>query len=562
MLLAYNTSPSSTFLNQALACFGWGLLLWTLATLPGGIGLSARDGARRLWPALVPVGLVALAALASTVTGRLPGSLGASALALLACAALALWVGASVTSAGRLAAVMPAWCVALVVAGVLSGLISLVQVFAPASADGVWVAATSLPGRASGNLRQPNHLSTLVLWSLVALAWVQSARRGLSPLTAPLALLMVGAVALSASRTGLVGVGLLGLWGLVDRSMPARSRWLLVAMPLMYGAVWYALTHFGTSLEHPFGGAARFSTDGDISSSRFAIWSDTLGLIKRHPWLGVGFGEFNRAWSLTPFPHRPVAFFDHTHNLPLQFAVELGLPMAALLVGLLAWALWRAHAAAGRATAGDDAVALRCAFMVVMLVAVHSQLEYPLWYAYFLLPTAFALGLCLGAGPTAAPASPASPLRPWVLQACGAALVAGSVQAVFDYWKVVVIFSPGTDAAPLAERIEAGERSVYFAHHAHYAAATVAPRPSMAMPSFQFASHYLLDTRLMLAWAKAYAEAGDLDRARHLADRLREFRNAASVPFFEACAEPAPADEPPPFQCRPAERVMDDRDFR
>lgn len=561
MLLAYNTSPSSTFLNQALACGGWGLFLWTLATLPGGIGLAPREGMRRLWPALLPVGLVALAALSSTVFGGLPGSLGASALALLACTALALWVGASLTHAGRLAAVMPVWCVALVVAGVLSSLVSLVQVFAPGWADGVWVAATSLPGRASGNLRQPNHLSTLVLWSLVALAWVQSARRDLSVFTAPLALLMVGAVALSASRTGLVGVCLLGLWGLADRRMPARSRWLLVAMPLMYGVVWYALTHFGTSLEHPFGGAARFTTDGDISSSRFAIWSDTLGLITRHPWFGVGFGEFNRAWSLTPFPHRPLAFFDHTHNLPLQFAVELGLPLAALLVGVLAWALWRAHTAAGRAAA-DDVVGLRCAFMVVLLVAVHSQLEYPLWYAYFLLPTAFALGLCLGAGPPAAPAPTASPLRSWILQVCGAALVAGSVQAVVDYWKVVVIFSPGAGAAPLAERIEAGQRSVYFAHHAHYAAATVAPRPSTAMPSFQAASHYLLDTRLMLAWAKAYAEAGDLDRARHLADRLREFRNAASVPFFEACAEPPPAEEPPPFQCRPAERAMDDRDFR
>ena len=35
----------------------------------------------------------------------------------------------------------------------------------------------------------------------------------------------------------------------------------------------------------------------------------------------------------TPFPGRPVAFFDHTHNLVLQFAVELGLPLAAIRIG-------------------------------------------------------------------------------------------------------------------------------------------------------------------------------------------------------------------------------------
>ena len=31
---------------------------------------------------------------------------------------------------------------------------------------------------------------------------------------------------------------------------------------------------------------------------------------------------------------------------------------------------------------------------------------------------------------------------------------------------------------------------------------------------------------------------------------------------FGDSPEPPPADEPPPFQCRPAERTLDDRDFR
>ena len=32
---------------------------------------------------------------------------------------------------------------------------------------------------------------------------------------------------------------------------------------------------------------------------------------------------------------------------------------------------------------------------MVLMVTLHSLLEYPLWYSYFLLPTAFAFGLCL-----------------------------------------------------------------------------------------------------------------------------------------------------------------------
>ena len=40
-------------------------------------------------------------------------------------------------------------------------------------------------------------------------------------------------------------------------------------------------------------------------------------------------------------------------------------------------------------------VAQRSAFVMVLLMALHSQLEYPLWYAYFLLPCAWAWGFAL-----------------------------------------------------------------------------------------------------------------------------------------------------------------------
>ena len=120
-------------------------------------------------------------------------------------------------------------------------------------------------------------------------------------------------------------------------------------------------------------------------------------MIASHPWLGVGFGDFNFAWTLTPFPGRPIAFFDHTHNLVLNFAVELGLPLAIVVLALMIYALWQAlrnAIADGRAPA-TAYPAQRAAFVIVFLVAVHSMLEYPLWYSYFLLPTAFAFGLCL-----------------------------------------------------------------------------------------------------------------------------------------------------------------------
>ena len=77
---------------------------------------------------------------------------------------------------------------------------------------------------------------------------------------------------------------------------------------------------------------------------------------------------------------------------------------------------------------------------------------------------------------------------------------------------------------------------------------------------FDRAPHFLLDTRLMIAWAQGLAARGDVDRARHLAARLREFNNPNAVPFFAPCDDPAVTAKP--FQCSPPQRVYSWRDFR
>jgi hypothetical protein len=127
---------------------------------------------------------------------------------------------------------------------------------------------------------------------------------------------------------------------------------------------------------------------------------------------------------------------------------------------------------------------------------------------------------------------------------------------------VAAIFE-NDEHVPLAQRIEDGEHSWFFAHHAHYAAATIAEHPSDEMPSFHVATHFLLDTRLMMAWANALAERGDLERARHIAQRLREFHNDDSRAYFAPCDTPAAAgDAALPYQCTPPRGALDYRDFR
>lgn len=568
-LLAFNVPPSATSLNQAAALAGWGVLALVLsATVPLQAG-PRRDAIPPLAAAAALL-ILALSALTAAAVSGAPWPLALSSAGMILAGLLALAVGVLVgRSVGQRQAVFQAFCIAMVVAGLLSLVVAAIQSFAPQWADGDWIARPAIPGRAGGNLRQPNHLSSLLVWSLAALAylheaWIERPRDPHLAAARVASFLAMGAlvlgVALTVSRTGMVCVLLLAAWGVVDRGLSRFTRILLGLTPLLYVVSWM----LATASAQAFAGDSQIH-GSDLSSSRFGIWANTLSMIAQHPWLGVGWGEFNFAWTLTPFPGRPGAFFDHTHNLPLQLLVELGIPLATVVMGLLLWALWKAFIATRRTASPGVLMTQRSALVMVLMMVVHSMLEYPLWYAYFLLPTAFAFGFCLGGvrqpGEAAAPVPTRRLSR--VLVAGSVLLILGTIATVVDYLRVVVIFSPPENAQPLPERIAAGQRSWLFAHHADYAAGTIADHPGDVLGSFRRSTHYLLDTRLMMAWAKALEESGDTDRARYVAQRLREFKNPAAAEFFAPCVAPrASSTASLPFQCLQPTRPLTFEDFR
>jgi O-antigen ligase len=669
---AYSLTPSPTLLNQLWSVGGWGLVLVLDRAMP-------PIGARRYPTGMLAIalGLLALAVVGSWTLGSLPTSLALPPLALIIVAGATAALGARIasTSAGAdsegIQAFEPfAWT--MLAAGVLSAVVSIVQVFIPQWADGTFIAVSGLPGRSVGNLRQPNHLASLLIWSAIALVPLTEWRRLPRWASCVVGTLLIFGVLLSGSRTGLyLGAGLLAAWGFVeqgfaahgpdraDRGAPASvllatlpmlcavailllsllglfqvgarttlgvaglvltaiglgvehllskraivldgrlsrgTRTMLIVVPLVAIILWWGLDNWATVTQHVFGAKERLA-ERDVTSSHGAIWRNTLAMIEQQPWLGVGWGEFNFAWTLTPFPDRPTAFFDHTHDLPLQFMVELGVPLALLVLGCMLVALFAGMRRAW-ATRGPAGLGARAAWVMVVMIGIHSLDEYPLWYVYFLLPAAWAWGFALGSGP--APRAPestvlrgtesSSRLRAGeeltvirlssdggALRWIGAVMVVVAIAAAWDYWRVSNIFAELEDP-PLATRIANGQRSLLFAHHADYADATTAEPPSRALGALERATHSLLDARLMMAWSNALAESGQLDRARYVAARLREFHKPDADEFFAPCAAgllhdtavataarpPAGAASTPtiPFQCEAPRTPLSWRDFQ
>ncbi len=565
-LIAPSLLPSISFLNQTMALLGWGLWLVLLAgALPQPAPARWPAGLRSLLAAIAILGACAIAGPWWTA---LPTSISLSAAAMLSAAAVAAIAGTAIQQAGYGAMAFRALGIALLVAGLASASIAFVQTYAPQWADGYWLAERNLDGRAIGNIRQSNQLGTLLLWAIAAAVWLSEARALRRPIGIVFALLMIFALVLTGSRAGLVGIVMVALWGALDARLGLTTRIAMLLAPVAYGLFFYGASAWAQYSQQVFVGAGRFgsSAGAQSMSHRLSLWSNTLELIRAHPWLGVGFGEFNFAWSLTPFPDRAVGFADHSHSLPLQFLVELGLPLGLTVLALLGWALWSAGQNCSKpADVNGVPSPLRSALFMVLLVLVHSLLDYPLWYAYFLLPATFAFGLCLGGTAKVDKAGPA-PLRTaglsFKLLPAALLLTVGTAFSVYDYHRISSLTKAKDNAPPLLERIAAARSSVFYGHHAEYAMTLVNKDALEVLFAAHHAAHIVLDAHLLQAWATALNATGDIERAKYLAQRLKEFHHQQSEPFFAPCNDPGVAAANKPFQCTVPQRRFTFADFR
>jgi len=554
-MLAFTIKPSTTLLNQVAALFAWGLFATAIARSQQQRAVSLGHAG----PLLAALLLLMAGVLASYLVAYLPLSMALASAGGLLAAMVLMYAGVLARQAGYTASLMTALSAGWVTLGLLSVLVGCLQAFAPALTGNDWIAATSFPGRAVGNIRQPNQLATYLLLASVGLIWLNEMGRLRRGWLAILLAVLVFGVVLSGSRTGQFGLIVMTIWAWLDRRLTPTSRRALMWSPVMMAVAWVGLYLWAQFTEQSLGAASRVG-DG-LGSSRFGVWLSAWEMIKQYPLTGVGWGGFNLAWTLTPNANRLVETFDNAHNLPLHLIAELGLPLGLLVVGLLCWALVRAFAA-GSDGRSPESTALRCAFMMVLLVGIHSLMEFPLWYFYFLLPTALLWGLCLGARTSSEEASDRSaPGRTGALKLAGMLVMAMGLVTLLDFMRVARIYDAKASALPLIERIERAQGAWLFAPQADTAFATHYPPGEAALSASKRAAPRLIDLLLLRAWAESLHATGDDERARFLAQRLREFQHENFFPWFAQCDVPVPEGQPKPFQCTPPTKSFTYRDM-
>ncbi|MEO8390294.1 MAG: Wzy polymerase domain-containing protein [Polaromonas sp.] len=278
------------------------------------------------------------------------------------------------------------WLVALVSAAIgLLQWLSLTEIFTV-----YLVQADDENNRAMGNLGQPNQLATLMLMGMACLVWTFERRRiGQAGLFAGIGFMTI-ALVLSQSRAGMLSALVVAIF-LVYKNKADTYR-----LPTKHVLIWllmFAVAVFALPYIHEVlllsnsRGGVRF-TDG----ARSIMWRQMLAGIAESPWIGYG-------WNQTPTAHAAGSIavpgsltFSYAHNAVLDLLAWNGVPLGALLTAAIAW--WFAK----RIKMAKDSNAVY-AMAVLLPVAIHSMVEFPFAYSYFLLAAGLMVGVVEGSLP-------------------------------------------------------------------------------------------------------------------------------------------------------------------
>ncbi len=123
-------------------------------------------------------------------------------------------------------------------------------------------------------------------------------------------------------------------------------------------------------------------------SARLQIWYDCIRLFLQSPWLGVGAGTMRAETFLLLDQPSALGFnrvFEHGHNLFLHLLAEMG--AGAFLTVLIGLSFWIKYFKWSKLNLEGWWLT-----SLLAVLSIHSMLEYPLWYAYFLGIFAILLG--------------------------------------------------------------------------------------------------------------------------------------------------------------------------
>jgi O-antigen ligase len=279
-----------------------------------------------------------------------------------------------------------ALALALLLAAVGSALISLAQALW-AWTDSGWILPPSGYRRSGGNIGQPNHLATLLLMGAASLIYLDQRLKITRPTLVLVSLLLLVGMGIAESRTGLLSGVALSFWWFGRRKVFATvPRWPWISGGVVVLITWMWLWPRLITSIHEAGVTAIGVGISTAVGTRLLLWQQLWEAVLMKPWFGWGLRGTSIALNTVSQTHPVSEPFTYAHNIILDMAIGMGLPLTVFAVALLGiWGWTRLRSV--HTPEAWYATALLIPFVI------HSLLEYPFAYAYFLVPAMLAVGM-------------------------------------------------------------------------------------------------------------------------------------------------------------------------
>lgn len=292
--------------------------------------------------------------------------------------------------------------------------------------SGLYVVDLRFGERPYANLAQPNQLATLLLLAQVGLIFMFEMRAIRAPVALAGATILAFGLAMTQSRS--VFIALFFFWAafLVLRTRASLRTTLLplLSITVLYACVAWAWPTINDLLLLSGGSSLAERLHQDL---RLTVWMQMLDAVLRSPWLGYGWNQVPIAQYATALEHSATNhFFTSAHNLFFDLAIWCGLPLATIVIlCLLVWFVQQIKHC-------RDPLSW-CALVAIILVFGHSLVEFPLYYAYFLLP----IGLLMGALQVNLPKT-----KTWNIRLPQFPLWSGAIAAIALFAAILVEYPP------------------------------------------------------------------------------------------------------------------------
>lgn len=283
----------------------------------------------------------------------------------------------------------PRVAIVILLTSCISAAMGLRQTFSVGE-DSIWIHSGSgiLGMRAEGNLAQPNNLATLLGLGFVSLVLLREHGRLSGTASTMMALLLLLGIVATQSRTSLLfGPAIITAWVWLSKRVVVSTRTRVHEMVILTALHWLLVWVWSGFLDAMLLSEPGAAAGRGLETPRFAAWQTFFGALEQSPWVGYGWMQAGAAQLAVAEKFSPVGgLFSQAHNLFIELIVWNGYPLGILLISLLAyWFISRL-----RRISGPEAM---CAYLAVLVILVHSMLELPYHYAYFLVPAGVWIGI-------------------------------------------------------------------------------------------------------------------------------------------------------------------------